>query len=200
VKAETVSSARWLVWAGIAAGAVGVVLALAGISTPLRGPLVLLFLALAPATAIAGPLRRIDTFARIVVAGTASIVINFLVAETMVATGTWSPRAGLVVVIIITAICLAVQLPPIRAVLNERLKQWGAAVRRYAHPRPAPPENAPASPAADHPPVPALAAASLPEHALTDSDAPDDASTDQASTDQADAPGQADEDIDDPSD
>jgi hypothetical protein len=190
VKAETVSSARWLVWAGIAAGAVGVVLALAGISSPLRGPLVLLFLALAPATAIAGPLRRIDTFARIVVAGTAAIVINFLVAETMLATGNWSPRAGLVVVIIITAICMAVQLPPIRAALNERLRQWGTAVQHYAGPRPSSPGKASASPAADNPPVPALAATSLTEHESADSDAQE----------QPDAPEQADEDVDDPSD
>lgn len=94
---------RYLRGGLIGAGGVGVILALAGINTMARGPLVLLFLVAAPTLAIAGLLRGLDG-ARYIVAVTAAIVINTLVAETMLAAGLWSPRAGLVVIALVSAI------------------------------------------------------------------------------------------------
>jgi hypothetical protein len=121
---------RWLAWAVIAAGAVGVGMALADSSSPLRAPLVLLFLAAAPAIAVAGLLRGLDTFARIFAACAATVVINVLVAETMLAAGAWSPDGGLVVVVVITALIGAVQLPPVRTRARRYAPKWHAAVRR----------------------------------------------------------------------
>ncbi len=102
---------RWLACAVIAAGMAGVGLALADADSPLRAPLVLLFLATAPAMAVAGLLRGLDTFGRIFVGCAATVVINVLVAETMIAAGAWSPDRGLVAVVVITAVMGAVQLP-----------------------------------------------------------------------------------------
>ncbi len=95
---------RYLRGGLIGAGGVGVILALAGINTVARGPLVLLFLLAAPALAIAGLLRGLDGAAKYIVAVTAAIVINMLVAETMLAAGVWSPPAGLVVIALVSAI------------------------------------------------------------------------------------------------
>ncbi len=89
---------RWLVAGVLAAGTVGAVLAIAGVSTPARVPLVLIFLAGVPAVAAASLLGGLDRLARIVIAGTSAIVINFGVAETMIAAGHWSPRAGVAAV------------------------------------------------------------------------------------------------------
>ena len=102
---------RWLACAVIAAGTAGVGLALTHSDLPLRGPLVLLFLAAAPAMAVAGLLRGLDTFGRIFAGCAATVVINVLVAETMIAAGAWSPDHGLVAVVVITAVIAAVQLP-----------------------------------------------------------------------------------------
>ena len=95
----------------VAAGAAGVTLVLIGTSTPLRTPLVVLFLAVAPTAAVAGLLRGIDAFARLIVACTATVVVGALAAEVTLAAGVWSPRAGLVVIVVITAVAFAIQLP-----------------------------------------------------------------------------------------
>jgi hypothetical protein len=95
---------RYLRGGLIGAGGVGVILALAGINTMARGPLVLLFLVAAPTLAVAGLLRSLDGGARYIVAVTAAVVINTLVAEAMLAAGAWSPRAGLVVIALVSAI------------------------------------------------------------------------------------------------
>jgi hypothetical protein len=86
----------------LAVGSVGAILALAGVSTSIRGPLVLLFLVAAPALAVAGLLPGLDLAARGIVAVTAAIAINVLVAEAMLAAGAWSPRGGLVAIAIIS--------------------------------------------------------------------------------------------------
>ena len=104
-------------------------LALADASSPLRTPLVMLFLAAAPAMAIAGLLRSLDTFARIFTACAAMVVINVLVAETMLAAGAWSPDGGLIAVVVITALAGAVQLPPVRSMASRHAPKWRAAVR-----------------------------------------------------------------------
>ena len=121
---------RWLACAVIAAGAIGVGLALAGARSPLRAPLVMLFLAAAPALAVAGLLRGLDTFARIFAACAAMVVINVLVAEAMLAAGVWSPDRGLIVVLVITALAGAVQLPPVQRMAGVHAHKWRAAVRR----------------------------------------------------------------------
>jgi len=101
---------RWLACAVIAAGMAGVGLTLAHSDLPLRAPLVLLFLAAAPAMAVAGLLRGLDTFGRVFAGAAAAVVINVLVAETMIAAGAWSPDHGLVAVVVITAVLGAARL------------------------------------------------------------------------------------------
>ena len=98
---------RWVAGGVIAAGTAGVILALAGIETPLRVPLVLIFLAGWPALAVASLLAGLGSFAQVVVAGSAAIVIDILVAEAMILSGTWSPRTGLVAVALASAMIAA---------------------------------------------------------------------------------------------
>lgn len=121
---------RWLACAVVSAGLIGVGLALAGSSSPLRAPLVMLFLAAGPAMAVAGLLRGLDTFARIFAACAAMVVINVLVAEIMLAAGAWSPDSGLVAVVVITALIGVAQLPPVRSMASRRAPKSRAAVRR----------------------------------------------------------------------
>jgi hypothetical protein len=111
VKAGFITVPRALAAAAIAAGLGGAGLALAGASSPLRSPLVLLFLFITPLLAVAGLLRGLDLFARIFVSCAAMVVINVGVAETMLAAGLWSPRGGLVAIMAICAVLGLVQLP-----------------------------------------------------------------------------------------
>ena len=106
---------RSIAAAVLAAGAVGVALELARVDSPARRPLVLLFLVAAPALAFAGLMRGADAFARLVVGGTAAIVVNSLVALVMLAAGVWSARAGVLAVAAISATGLVVQLSPVGA-------------------------------------------------------------------------------------
>jgi len=94
---------RWFAGGVIAAGTAGAVLALADVETPLRVPLVLIFLAGVPALAVASLLGGVDAYARLVVAGSAAIVVNIVVAEAMILSGTWSARTGLVAVALVSA-------------------------------------------------------------------------------------------------
>jgi hypothetical protein len=114
---SSLASSRWLACGVIAAGSAGVVLALADVNTPLRGPLVLLSMAAAPAAVVVSWLRSLDLFARIVVACCAAITVNALVAEIMLALGSWSPRRGLIAVLLICAVGGALQLGPVRDAL-----------------------------------------------------------------------------------
>ena len=99
--------ARWMTGAVIVAGAAGAILVFAGIQTPARVPLALLLLAAAPALAVASLLGGIGSFAKMVVAGSAAIVIDILVAEAMVISGTWSPRTGLAAVVLLSILIAA---------------------------------------------------------------------------------------------
>ena len=118
-----ISAPRYLRGGIIVAASAGALLALAGINSAARGPLVMLFLLTAPGLAVASLLRRLDLGARIVVAVTAAIVINVLVAETMLVAGAWSPSAGLLAIAVISALIGAIGLrttrrgpvPPVRA-------------------------------------------------------------------------------------
>jgi uncharacterized membrane protein len=98
----------------IAAGAVGVALEFAGVRSLARVVLVLLFLAVAPTTAIAGLLRTTDRFARVMIAATANVCLIALIAIVMLAEGLWSPTGGLAAVTVITAACLVAQVPMVR--------------------------------------------------------------------------------------
>ncbi len=110
-------ASRWLIVGVLAAGAVGAALALAGITGPARAPLVLIFLASAPALAVASLLGPLDRLAKVVIAGTSAIVINFAVAETMIAAGTWSPDVGVAAVGVVSAL-IAASRPAMRKVLQ----------------------------------------------------------------------------------
>jgi hypothetical protein len=85
---------RWLIWAALAAGTAGAVIAIAGIDTPARVPLVLVFLAVVPALAVTTLLGGLDRLGAVVIAGISTIVVDFAIAETMIISGTWSLRAG----------------------------------------------------------------------------------------------------------
>ncbi|REK85063.1 hypothetical protein DY245_39955 [Streptomyces inhibens] len=86
--------------AGVAVGigAMGAVLALADIGSPLRAPFTLFFLLMAPATAIATALGRMDPLGRAVAAGAGALALDLLVAQAMLALHLWSVRGGVVAV------------------------------------------------------------------------------------------------------
>lgn len=109
---------RFIACGVIAAGSAGVVLALADADIPLRGPLTLLSLAGAPLAVFATWLQSLDAFARAVVACTAALALHAFVAETTLALGTWSPRMGLVAILLICAAGSAFQLRPVRDALT----------------------------------------------------------------------------------
>jgi hypothetical protein len=99
-----------LAYAVLGAGLCGAGLALAEVTSPLRSPLVLLFLVTAPLLGVFGLLRGLDLFGRIFATGAAMVVINVCVPETMLAAGVWSPRGSLVAIIVISAVLWLAQL------------------------------------------------------------------------------------------
>jgi hypothetical protein len=101
---------RWFVGAVLIAGIAGAVIAIAGISTPARIPLVLIFFAAVPALAITSLLGGLDRLATVVVAGISTIVVDFGVAEAMIISGTWSLRAGAAAVAAVSALIAAAGL------------------------------------------------------------------------------------------
>jgi hypothetical protein len=111
---------RSLVGAAMGAGAVGVILALAGVHSPVRTVLVIVFLAVAPTAAIAGLLRSFDPFARIILSVVTTLVMLSIVAMILLSSGLWSPIGELIVVAVITGGCLAIQVPSVRA----RVAAW----------------------------------------------------------------------------
>jgi hypothetical protein len=84
----------------------GALLALAGSTSPLRGPLVLFFLLAAPAMAIGAMLRGLDPFGRALGAIAGSVVLNMLVAQGMLAVHRWSVRGGVIAVTVISCLLL----------------------------------------------------------------------------------------------
>ena len=111
---------RLLVGAAMGAGAVGVILALAGVHSPVRTGLVLLFLVVAPTAAIAGLLRSFDPFARLILAVVTTVAVFAILATLLLSAGLWSPIGELIGVALITVICLAAQVPAVRA----RIAAW----------------------------------------------------------------------------
>ncbi|WP_052230442.1 hypothetical protein [Streptomyces sp. CT34] len=86
--------------AGAAFGtaAVGAVLSIGDIGSPLRAPFTLFFLLMAPAAAITAALGRMDPLGRAVVAGAGALAVDLLVAQTMLALHLWSVRGGVLAV------------------------------------------------------------------------------------------------------
>ena len=82
--------------AGVGALLGGCVLALGGDS--MGAAVTVMFLLVAPASAVAASLTGLDPLTRIVLAVAAAVVLNALVAETMLIIGSWSVRGGVVAV------------------------------------------------------------------------------------------------------
>ncbi|MDG4862269.1 hypothetical protein P8605_29410 [Streptomyces sp. T-3] len=83
-----------LAGAAVAVAAVGAVLALADLESPLRGPFALFFLIAAPAGALATALRGLEPWGRVVASTAGAVTVNLLVAQTMLAMHMWSIRGG----------------------------------------------------------------------------------------------------------
>jgi hypothetical protein len=101
---------RWLVGGVLTVMSAGVVLALAGIDYPARVPVVVVFLLVTPALAVSSLLTGLDWLGKVVVAGAAAVVVNAAVAATLLLAGAWSPRTGLVLVALISALPAAIRL------------------------------------------------------------------------------------------
>jgi hypothetical protein len=141
---------RSLVGAATGAGAVGVILALAGVHSPARTALVIVFLAVAPTAAIAGLLRGFDPFARIILAVVSTLVLLSIVAMILLSSGLWSPIGELVAVGAITLICLAAQRPSVRArVVAWARPPWQALLRHIPDIRQRPGGHTTAEPASE---------------------------------------------------
>jgi hypothetical protein len=108
---------RFLASGVTAAVSASVVFALADVSTPLSSPLGSASLAGAPTAVIASWLRSLDIFPRVVVACTAALALNALMADSTLALGTWSPRMGLIAVLLVCAVGLTLELRAVRDVL-----------------------------------------------------------------------------------
>ncbi|MCW2946745.1 MAG: hypothetical protein JWR24_3462 [Actinoallomurus sp.] len=85
------------------AGLTGAVLTLAGVRSPVTGPLTLLFLLFTPAACVALLLTALEPLARTVVAGAATLALATSVAEVMLVASAWSPRGGVVAVGVVCA-------------------------------------------------------------------------------------------------
>ncbi|MEU5001440.1 hypothetical protein [Streptomyces sp. NPDC021622] len=85
----------------VAVGAVGAMLALTDIDSPLRGPFTLFFLLAAPGGAIGAALRGLEPWGRIVASVSGAVAVNLLVAQAMLALHMWSVRGGVAAVTVI---------------------------------------------------------------------------------------------------
>lgn len=98
----------------VVAGLTGAALTLAGVRSPVTGPLTLLFVLFTPALCVALLLSGLDLLARAIVAGAASVALAGAIAEVMLVTATWSPRGGVAVIAIACAALGAVVIVPRR--------------------------------------------------------------------------------------
>jgi hypothetical protein len=90
-----------ITWVLAAACAAGALIALLDIDTPLRLVLTPLFLLVVPGAAVVGLLCDRDPLAALTVGAAASLVVNVLLAEAMLAFHAWSPRAGVATVAVL---------------------------------------------------------------------------------------------------
>ncbi|MFJ9102909.1 hypothetical protein ACIRJM_31085 [Streptomyces sp. NPDC102405] len=109
-----------LAGAATAVGGFGALLALTGSDSPLRAPLTLFFLLVAPAFGIAAALRGFDPFARLLASLAGSVVLNMLVAQGMLATHRWSTRGGVLAMAVISALILLLVLMLRRRTAKDR--------------------------------------------------------------------------------
>jgi CelD/BcsL family acetyltransferase involved in cellulose biosynthesis len=100
------------------AGAVALLLAFA--DTPLRGAATALVLLGAPGLAATSTFRATSWPERIAVGFAASVIVNVAVAQIMIVTGAWSPRGGVVAVVLLSAGLLAPGL--VRAAVADRAR------------------------------------------------------------------------------
>jgi hypothetical protein len=127
---ETLS--RWVIGVVLAAAMAGAVVAVADVQTPARLPLALVFLAL-PGFAVASLFGGIDALGRVVIAGSAALVIDMAIAESMIATGTWSPRLGIALVALVSVVIAATRPLIARWSASRPARSAGAATS--GHPR-----------------------------------------------------------------
>ncbi|GHE01889.1 hypothetical protein GCM10010339_22620 [Streptomyces alanosinicus] len=92
--------------AATAVTAVGALLALGDLDSPLRGPCTLFFLLAAPAAAIGVALRGLDPFGRTLCALAGAVVADMLIAQSMLAVHHWSVRGGVVAVTVLSLLLL----------------------------------------------------------------------------------------------
>ncbi|UGY90566.1 hypothetical protein [Streptomyces gobiensis] len=96
--------------AAVGVAGAGAVLALADLNSPLRAPLTLFFLLVAPGAAIAAALPGVDPLSRAVVALLGSVTVNLLVAQVLIATQNWSVRGGVAAIAVLSSLSLLVPL------------------------------------------------------------------------------------------
>ncbi|MBC2866623.1 hypothetical protein H1R13_17035 [Streptomyces mexicanus] len=107
-----------------AAAGTGVLLALTDSSSPLRGPLALLFLLAAPAAAVAAWLDGLDPFGRVLASLTGAVVLDMLVAQGMLAVHRWSVPGGIVAVTVVSSLVLL--LVPLRRLRGRTARRQGS--------------------------------------------------------------------------
>ncbi|MEU5956489.1 hypothetical protein [Streptomyces sp. NPDC047525] len=85
----------------VAVGAVGAMLALTDIDSPLRAPFTLFFLLAAPGSAIGAALKGLEPWGRIIASVSGAVAVNLLVAQAMLALHLWSVRGGVAALTVI---------------------------------------------------------------------------------------------------
>jgi hypothetical protein len=119
-------------FAALGAGIAGFLVNLAGVRSGLVTVLVLIFIAVAPTTAIAGLLRGFDLFARLILTCVTTIAVLSLIAMIMLAIGVWSPKGGLVAIALVSGACLLAQhASPIMSKIAERAEPLRQAMIDY---------------------------------------------------------------------
>ncbi|MBT2508251.1 hypothetical protein J7I98_20635 [Streptomyces sp. ISL-98] len=99
-----------LAGAALAVSAVGAVLALTDLASPLRPPFTLFFLIAAPASAVAAGLRGMEPLGRLVASTAGAVALNLLVAQAMLATHIWSVRGGVAAIAGLSALLFLLAL------------------------------------------------------------------------------------------
>jgi CelD/BcsL family acetyltransferase involved in cellulose biosynthesis len=95
-----------LTGAALALGAMGAVLLLATVDTPVRGAMAALLLVVGPGLAAASLFRDTPWQSKIAIAAAATVIVNVAVAQVMIVAGLWSPRGGVAAVALVSG-CLA---------------------------------------------------------------------------------------------
>lgn len=99
----------------VVVGAVGAMLALTDIDSPLRAPFTLFFLLAAPGFAIGAALKGLEPWGRIVASVSGAVAVNLLVTQAMLALHMWSVRGGVVALTVIGSLTyLLVQVRRLR--------------------------------------------------------------------------------------